>query len=210
MAEALKEGDKVQIVNREATPDDIKSGLFYNYFRGLEGSIQKIYNTNEVAVEIDLDSLDEAAAKRHVEIQEQTKSKWLDGLSEEARGRLTEQEKDFRLRYSILVKDVDLAAPGSQVRPERFAIVPQAAPKLASLSAPNITSQPEVLDMESGPAPQKTTPEELSTDTEMPLEEEPDAINAGSADIAPSRATLDDIEAAEEAYLLGRSSGSDA
>ncbi len=36
------------------------------------------------------------------------KTKWLDGLSEEARNRLTEQEKDFTLRYSILVAPKDL------------------------------------------------------------------------------------------------------
>src|SRR5579883_3011448 len=103
MATAFKEGDRVQIVDREATADDAKSGLFYNYFRGLTGTVQKIYATEEVAVEIEPDSLSELVAKRHGDTQEQMKTKWLDGLSEEARNRLTDAERDFRLRYTLLV-----------------------------------------------------------------------------------------------------------
>src|SRR5438034_759301 len=103
MAAKFKEGDRVQIVDREATADDGKSGLFYNHFRGLTGTIQKIYPTQEAALDIETESLTEAVANRHLDVQEQMKSKWLEGLSEEARNRLTEQEKDFRLRYTILV-----------------------------------------------------------------------------------------------------------
>ena len=47
MAAKWKEGDRVQIRDREATPDDAKSGLFYGHFRGLTGAIQKIYPTEE-------------------------------------------------------------------------------------------------------------------------------------------------------------------
>ncbi len=212
MAVALKEGERVQVVNREATEEDVKSGLFYNYFRGLEGTIQKIFNTQEVSVEVDLEALDPAVMKRHIDIQEQTKSKWLDGLSEEARGRLTDQEKDFKLRYSILVKDGDLAVPGSQSVPERFVIVPQAAPKLASLSAPTITSQPEVQDMGDEPAPQITEPIEIMDIDTSPGTQDtsPSETLELEMEAAPARATLDDIEAAEEAYLQNRTSNGDA
>ena len=115
MATKWKEGDRVQIRDREATAEDAKSGLFYPHFRGLIGSIQKIYPSDEVAVEIEAESLAEAVRQRHSEVQEQMKMRWLDGLSEEAKGRLTDQEQDFRLRYTVLVSANDLTAPGAKL-----------------------------------------------------------------------------------------------
>jgi hypothetical protein len=114
MATKWKEGDRVQIRDREATAEDVKSGLFYPHFRGLIGSIQKIYATDEVAVEIEAESLVEVVRQRHSDVQEQMKARWLDGLSEEARGRLSEPERDFRLRYTVLVSVNDLTAPGAK------------------------------------------------------------------------------------------------
>ncbi|HLK59898.1 MAG TPA: hypothetical protein VKU00_25275, partial [Chthonomonadaceae bacterium] len=90
MATKFQEGDRVQVVDREANAEDVKSSLFFNHYRGLVGTIQKIYPTEEVAVEVELTSLPEAVVHRHHDVQEQMKSRWLDGLSEEARNRLTE------------------------------------------------------------------------------------------------------------------------
>ena len=109
MAAAFKEGDRVRIVDREATAEDLKSGLFYNHFRGLSGTIQKVYAT-EVAVEVDQATLSEAVATRHNEMQEQKKNDWLASLSEEGRNRLTPKERDFRYRYTVLVSAKDLLA----------------------------------------------------------------------------------------------------
>src|ERR1043166_1985376 len=103
MAKSFQEGDRVQIVDRPTTADDEKSGLYYPYFRGLTGTIQKIYATQEVAVEVETESLTETIAHRHLDVQENMKSKWLDGLSEEARNRLNEKERNFQLRYTVLV-----------------------------------------------------------------------------------------------------------
>lgn len=124
MATTFKEGDRVQIADREATADDSKSGLFYNHFRGLIGTVQKVYATQEVAVDIEPDSLPESVEHRHSDVQEQMKTKWLDGLSEEAKNRLSDKEKDFRLRYTVLVSAADLIAPGK--KPVRA--VPQSKP----------------------------------------------------------------------------------
>jgi ribosomal protein L21E len=117
MATALKEGERVEIVDREANADDVKSGMFYNYFRGLTGVIQKVYATDEIAVEIEQESLAEAAATRHIEIQEAMKTRWLDGLSEEAKNRLTDKERDFKLHYTLLVNAKDLKAPSAPAIP---------------------------------------------------------------------------------------------
>ncbi len=111
MPTPYKEGDRVQIADRPATADDVKSGLFYDYFRGMTGTIQKIYATEEVAVELEPDSMDEAVARRHADVQEQMKTRWMDNLSEEARNRLEPAEKNFQLRYSVLVTLKDLTAP---------------------------------------------------------------------------------------------------
>ena len=111
MATTFNEGDRVQIVDREATPEDVKTSLFFNHYRGLVGTVQKIYATEEVSIEVELTSLPEAVVQRHTDVQEQMKSKWLDGLSEEARNRLSDAEKDFRLHYTILVSLKDLMTP---------------------------------------------------------------------------------------------------
>ncbi|CCW35681.1 hypothetical protein [Chthonomonas calidirosea] len=108
MAKTLREGDRVRIVDREVTPEDVKSGLFYNHFRGLVGTIQKIYDEKEAAVVIEVESMPENIAKRHIETEERMRSKWFDSLSEEARNRLTPQERIFTLRYVVLVALKDL------------------------------------------------------------------------------------------------------
>lgn len=112
MAE-LREGDRVRIMDREANADDAKSGLFYNHMRGLVGQVQKLYASGEAAIDIDLESLTPPVAQRHVEVQEHMKTQWLDKLSEEARNRLSPQERDFRLRYTVLAAVRDLSADSS-------------------------------------------------------------------------------------------------
>lgn len=108
MASELNEGAAVRIVDREAKPEDLKSGLFYNHFRGLRGHVMKTYQTGEVAVEVDIQSLPEEVSSRHLEMEEGMKNRWLEGLSDEARNRLTEPERRFRLRYTIMVAAGDL------------------------------------------------------------------------------------------------------
>jgi hypothetical protein len=133
MATTFKEGDRVQVMDREATAEDAKSGLIYNHLRGLAGTVLKVYPTEEASVEIELESLPEAVAQRHLDVQEQMKTRWLDGLSEEGRNRLTEKERDFRLRYTVLVAVKDLAAPG---RRAVAAAPPKAVAPVASAAKP--------------------------------------------------------------------------
>ena len=108
MATTLKEGNQVTFADREATAEDAKSQLFYDFYRGLTGKILKVYPTDEIAVEIDQDSLPSEVSLRHREMQAAEMKKWLDGLSEEGRNRLTPKERDFKLRYSLLVSANDL------------------------------------------------------------------------------------------------------
>jgi hypothetical protein len=111
---ALKEGDRVRIAARTPTEEDSKSGLYYSHYSGLTGIIQKVYSKAEVAVEVEHESLAKEIRKRRDDVRDQMKTKWLDGLSEEGRSKLTEREKDFNLRYVILVAMADLEKAGAR------------------------------------------------------------------------------------------------
>jgi len=146
MANIFKEGDRVQVVDREATAADVKSSMFYNHYRGLVGTVQKVYETTkDLSVTVDEDSLPEAISTRHQDVRQAMKSKWLDGLSEEARNRLTEQEKDFVLRYTILVDPKDLLPsdkPLAQNGPKQAIESGESAPAIAAHKVDTMDAEP--------------------------------------------------------------------
>lgn len=104
----FKPGDGVIIKTREVTPEDTKSGLYYRYFGGLTGTVDKVYDDGTVCVNIDIDSLSSDARDRHLAMQESERKRWLDGLSGEARNRLTEEQRRLKISYKILVSMNDL------------------------------------------------------------------------------------------------------
>ena len=114
----FNEGDVVQVVSREATPADAKNQTYYPYFAGLTGTVDKVYDS-EVCVKVDPEALPADVLKRHTEIQESIKRKWLNGLSGEARNRLTPEEKQFKLSYTILVQATDLEKIKPGPKPSR-------------------------------------------------------------------------------------------
>jgi len=115
MSAPLTEGALVRLAARETTPADVKSQLFYPYYGGLTGTIAKIYADGTAAVTIDPQSLPEEIRTRHQKGTEGMRQKWLDGLSDEARNKLSAGEKKFALRYSLLVGIGDLAASDQPV-----------------------------------------------------------------------------------------------
>lgn len=112
-AETLAPGTPVRLADREAGTADTKSGLFYPYYRGLTGIVSKDYADGTVSLTVDADSLPEAIRKRHQTGTEAMRTKWLDGLSDEARNKLSAAEKKFSLRYSLLVGADDLTVTGA-------------------------------------------------------------------------------------------------
>lgn len=104
----FKMGDAVRIVDRAATPADMKTGLFYDYYRNLTGTIFKLYGNGETAqaaVEVDIETLPEEIAKRHLDTRDQMRA----NLTGEAkRHSAPGMEHEFRLRYVILVSVQDL------------------------------------------------------------------------------------------------------
>ena len=99
-------GNIVTIASREQTAADIKSGLYYNHYAGLTGTVLKVY-AEEASVLVDRETLPQELRKRHEDNEKAMKQKWLDGLSDEARNRLTGPEKQFGLNYAILVALTD-------------------------------------------------------------------------------------------------------
>ena len=173
----FKEGDYVKILDREVTPTDVKNGNYYPYFRGLAGIVDKIYDT-EVCLKVDLDTLPEKILKRHLEIQESMKRKWLNGLSGEARNRLTPEEKQFNLSYTVLVQAVDLEKSKPSDKPK-----PEAAKSAKPVSAPAKAASEE-------PAPE--------------AEAAPKAEKAPKAADKTDAVTTKDLSAAELAFLKER------
>ena len=116
----VKQGDAVVIAAREQTPQDVKSGLYYPHYAGLRGTVLKLYG-DEASVAVDRESLPPDIRVRHEEGEKAMRQKWLDNLSEEARGRVGDREKRFALNYAVLVSAADLgpdrkrpAAPGGE------------------------------------------------------------------------------------------------
>jgi len=180
----LKEGDYVKIIEREQTPADIKSGGYYPYFGGLSGLVDRIYD-DSVCVKVEPDTLPTAVLKRHLEIQESIRRKWIDGLSGEARNKLTPEEKRFELSYTILVQMTDLeksqplpGKPTQHVKPVELTVVEE---------------EPYVDD--------STTAEEIVV-TAMPKAGKPRKIQA--KDESAKTVTSEDLSEAELAFLRER------
>jgi ribosomal protein L21E len=127
------DGDRVRIVAREQSEEDVKSLTYFPFFAGLTGTVQKAYGKTEVTVEIDPESLTKEIRKRHEDVRDQMKTKWLEGLSEEGRNKLTEREKDFNLRYVILVSMSDLEKAGP--RAVKSSSQPTAGEPLSAIAA---------------------------------------------------------------------------
>lgn len=107
----LKEGDAVQVVDRAATAADVRSGLFYNYYRNLSGTVFKLYGsgeTQQAAVEVDQNTLPVEVVERHQATRNQMCGT---GPGETKRQRAQTGDQEFHLRYVILIASADLARP---------------------------------------------------------------------------------------------------
>ena len=108
----LTEGSPVRLADREPNAADSKSGLYFTpIIVTLTGVIAKLYADETATVMIDPESLPSEIRARHQAGTDAMRQKWLDGLSDEARNKLSAAEKKFALRYNLLVGLADLS-PG--------------------------------------------------------------------------------------------------
>ena len=101
-------GDRVRIKERETTEADVTSMSYFPHYAGLVGEVARVYDSGEAAVTIDSSSLDASIIGMHQKVEERVKAKFLAGLSEEGRKRLSPEERELRLNYVVLVKTSDL------------------------------------------------------------------------------------------------------
>jgi hypothetical protein len=170
----FKTGDGVRIKTREVTADDSKTGLYYPFFGGLVGRVDHVYDDGSICMDVDIESLGEEARKRHLATQEAERKRWLEGLSGEARVRLTEEQKRLKISYKLLVSKKDLEPHKGDDKP-RAASTPKS-------NAPGKTSKTS-----EGPADAPDLRKPSAGDS---IEEEP-----------VKRLTEADLEAQEEEFL---------
>ena len=53
----VKEGDQVKIVTRNVSEQDRAVHKFFEHMQGLTGTVANIYNSEEIAIKIDVNSL---------------------------------------------------------------------------------------------------------------------------------------------------------
>lgn len=194
----FKDGDRVQVKVREVQGKEALEGRYAPHLGGTRGTILKVYSPEEIAVDLDIDSLPESVRQRHAEQQSAMHEKWLNSLSEEARNRLTDEEKTFRLRYVVLLSEADLeplkeptrkaaATPGT---PSKSAKPSPQASETAAKPAPRTSEKPAKA---AAPEPQAS-----STKSRAKGAKQAEAIPT------PPRPTPEQLDQLEERYLKSR------
>jgi hypothetical protein len=107
-----KEGDRVCIVTRPATDEDRKKNRYFPHMAGLSGTVQNVYETNEVAIKIDVAGLSDISADVHRTAVARMREKFLNNISEEQKKQLTAEELNFNAHYMLLVQSSDLQKIG--------------------------------------------------------------------------------------------------
>jgi hypothetical protein len=168
MPKSIVQGDYVRIVEREALPADVKSQLFFPHYIGLAGKVGKVYPDETLSVNVDLDCLPKEILQRHANGSDLMRQKWLDGISDEARNKLSAAEKKFALSYTILVAASDVV-PATAPEPKK-----PAAPRAEAISAVlelEDTTEAASAETEELEEPKRKTLEELEAEEQRHLEE---------------------------------------
>lgn len=159
----FKEGDRVQVKARPVQGKEAIEGLYAPHLGGTRGTILKVYSPQEIAVDLDIDSLPESVRNRHAEQQSAMHEKWLNSLSDEARNRLTDEEKQFQLRYVVLLGEADFEpikqSSGKTAKTARPTRKPADSPKTEPAKV--ASKSRGASKTQAVPAPPRPTPEQL-------------------------------------------------
>jgi hypothetical protein len=137
---AFKSGERVRILDAQPGNADPKGLVYYDYFRNLIGTVVKAYDDGTVAISVERNSLPAEIRQRHEECERLQRDRWLNGLSEEERNKLTQKEQRFSLKYTLLVSAKHVAAEptssgSSRTKPAAAASAP-ASPSATSDTRP--------------------------------------------------------------------------
>lgn len=103
-----KEGDRVRIVERPVTEEDRKTNRYFDHMAGLTGVVQNVYGSDEIAVKVDLRTVNEAGRSVHKVAVDRMREKFLSNIGEEQKKTLTAEELNFDAHYMLLVRAADL------------------------------------------------------------------------------------------------------
>lgn len=103
-----QEGDRVKIASRAVNAEDRKTNRYFAHMANLIGTVQNVYENDEIAVRMDNDSLTKATADVHDRAEKRMREKFLGSLSEEGKKQLTSAELNFDVHYVLLVQADDL------------------------------------------------------------------------------------------------------
>src|SRR5690348_13784856 len=96
-----REGDRVRVVSRPVTEEDRKKNRYFDHMANLTGTIQNIYNAEEIAIRIDPDAMTNVTrdVQRHAVLR--MREKFVGSVSEEQRKQLTPEEQNFDAHYVL-------------------------------------------------------------------------------------------------------------
>ena len=117
---SVKEGQTVKFIPRDASKE-ARPVPYYDFYTGLNGKVVKVYDDGTVALVVDRASLPVDALQRHEKSEQDMRDKWMRSLSEDDRSKLTEAQRAFSLRYTLLVSAsdlIDIAATAPIVAPK--------------------------------------------------------------------------------------------
>lgn len=106
-----KEGERVRIVSRPVTEEDRRLNRYFDHMANLTGTIQNIYNAEEIAVRVDPDAMAKISKEVHKEAVNKMREKFVNNVSEEQRKQLSPEELNFDAHFVLLVRAEDLEKP---------------------------------------------------------------------------------------------------
>lgn len=98
----------MRVISRDATDEDKKTNRYFNHMAGLVGTVQNIYNDNEIAIKIDPEFMTKVTAEVQREATLRMREKFSNNISEEQRKQLSKEELEFDAHYVQLVQSADL------------------------------------------------------------------------------------------------------
>jgi ribosomal protein L21E len=105
-----KEGDRVRIVSRPVTKEDREKHRYFGHMAGLVGVVANVYDTAEVSVKVELDSLPKVSSEVHTTATSRIQAKFAESSTEEQRKLLNSEQMKFPVNFVLLVQNQDLEA----------------------------------------------------------------------------------------------------
>lgn len=108
--EKFKEGDRVRVIGEAQTLEgklakdaQKEAPRLYPHMIGCIGTVANFYNDQEVAVDVDLDSLAAIPREVHQMATDRMRAQFLGSVNEDTRKALTDEEMKFTPHYVLLV-----------------------------------------------------------------------------------------------------------